>query len=209
MSKFTALERTVERYYTGRFTEHGASARGVDWNSEESQTVRFEQLLRIHEGSDPFSINDFGCGYGALASFLAVHGYDFTYRGFDLSEAMIRHARAESSDARVTFATVDDLLEEADYTVASGVFNVKLDIDDRKWSEYVIAVLRRLAVLSRRGFAFNMLTSYSQSDRMRDDLFYGDPRQYFDLCEREFSRHVALLHDYGLWEWTILVRYRG
>jgi hypothetical protein len=28
----------------------------------------------------------------------------------------------------------------------------------------------------------------------------------FDICKRKFSRNVALLHDYGLYEFTILVR---
>jgi len=28
----------------------------------------------------------------------------------------------------------------------------------------------------------------------------------FDYCKRTYSRDVALLHDYGLYEFTILVR---
>jgi hypothetical protein len=41
---------------------------------------------------------------------------------------------------------------------------------------------------------------------MRPDLYYADPRAIFDHCKRTFSRWVALLHDYGLYEFTILVR---
>jgi hypothetical protein len=41
---------------------------------------------------------------------------------------------------------------------------------------------------------------------MRDDLYYADPRVIFDHCKRSFSRWVALLHDYGLYEFTIIVR---
>ncbi|MGR9969871.1 hypothetical protein ACUOIB_23760, partial [Escherichia coli] len=59
---------------------------------------------------------------------------------------------------------------------------------------------------SRRGFSFNCLTSYSDEDRKRDYLYYADPCQLFDLCKRRYSRQVALLHDYGLYEFTILVR---
>jgi len=44
---------------------------------------------------------------------------------------------------------------------------------------------------------------------MRPDLYYADPRLYFDYCKRNFSRHVALLHDYGLWEFTVIVRYEA
>jgi hypothetical protein len=41
---------------------------------------------------------------------------------------------------------------------------------------------------------------------MRADLYYADPAQVFDYCKRRFSPNVALLHDYGLYEFTILVR---
>ena len=52
------------------------------------------------------------------------------------------------------------------------------------------------------------LTKYSDADRMTEcpDLFYGDPLLFFDFCKRNFSRNVALLHDYGLYDFTILVR---
>ncbi len=60
--------------------------------------------------------------------------------------------------------------------------------------------------LSLQGFAFNALTSYSDPEYMRDDLFYADPSWLFDHCKRTYSSQVALLHDYGLYEFTILVR---
>ncbi len=59
---------------------------------------------------------------------------------------------------------------------------------------------------SRKGFAFNCLTSYSDKERMREDLYYSDPCFLFDYCKRHFSKNVALLHDYGLYEFTVLVR---
>ena len=54
-----------------------------------------------------------------------------------------------------------------------------------------------------------MLTGYSDADKMVPELHYADPCAMFDWCKRELSRHVALLHDYGLWEFTILVRLEG
>jgi SAM-dependent methyltransferase len=195
----------VERYYSGRFAEHGATARGVDWNSPESQELRFEQLLRVADREPGrFSLNDFGCGYGALVAFLARRGLDVDYRGYDLSESMLEHARREYDDA--TFVASVDELNRADYTVASGIFNVKLDVPVDDWRQYVLETLETIAGLSSKGFAFNMLTSYSDADKMRDDLYYGDPRFFFDLCKRKYSRHVAVLHDYGLYEFTTIVR---
>jgi SAM-dependent methyltransferase len=177
----------------------------VDWNSPESQELRFEQLLSVADREPGrFTLNDFGCGYGALVGFLRARELDVDYRGYDLSESMLAHARQEHGAA--TFVGSVAELVPADYTVASGIFNVKLEVPADQWREYVLATLETIAGLSLRGFAFNMLTSYSDADRMRDDLYYGDPRFFFDLCKREYSRHVALLHDYGLYEFTTIVR---
>jgi hypothetical protein len=41
---------------------------------------------------------------------------------------------------------------------------------------------------------------------MRPDLYYGDPAFFFDHCKTHYARDVALLHDYGLYEFTLLVR---
>jgi hypothetical protein len=120
---------------------------------------------------------------------------------------MLEHARQTYGDrTRVVFAEREDELEPADFTVASGIFNVRLDVRDEEWRVYIEATLETLADLSTRGFAFNMLTSYSDPDRMRPELYYGDPGWFFDLCKRRYSRNVALLHDYGLYEFTMIVR---
>ncbi len=57
-----------------------------------------------------------------------------------------------------------------------------------------------------KAFLFNMLTKYSEKEYMRDNLYYADPLFIFDYCKRNFSKQVALLHDYGLYEFTILVK---
>lgn len=202
-----AILDAVERYYSAKFDEHGAQAQGVDWNSTESQELRFEQLAQVFRGrSGPFTVNDLGCGYGAFAAFLAERGYDARYTGYELSPAMLESARAAfGADERVRFVE-GSALEPADYSVASGIFNVRLGFGDEEWRAYVDATIEDLARASGSGFAFNMLTSYSDADRRRPDLYYADPREVFDLCKTRYSRHVALLHDYGLWEFTILVR---
>ena len=94
----------------------------------------------------------------------------------------------------------------ADYGVASGIFNVRLGRSDAEWRAYLEATLDNLDRTSRLGFSFNCLTSYSDAEKMRDYLYYADPCALFDLCKRRYSRNVALLHDYGLYEFTILVR---
>ena len=43
-------------------------------------------------------------------------------------------------------------------------------------------------------------------ERHQADLFYADPLHLFDRCKRTYSRFVTLLHDYPLYEFTIIVR---
>jgi SAM-dependent methyltransferase len=202
---FDPILEKVGRYYTGRLQEHGTTAKGVDWNSEESQNLRFAQLARVLP-SGHYSLVDYGCGYGALVAFLEHRGDDFDYQGFDISPAMVARALEDHGGSGRRFVTSEAELEVADFALASGVFNVKLDTPADEWTDYVTQTLAVLDRLGRRGFAFNMLTSYSDADRMRADLYYGDPLRFFDLCKRSFSKQVALLHDYGLYEFTMLVR---
>jgi SAM-dependent methyltransferase len=200
-----SLLQSVSVYYGDKLEEFGPTARGVDWNSEESQRLRFAQLLRIADGAESFSINDFGCGYGALLDVLQERSLAAEYAGYDVCPTMIAAARQRHADARRARFTDRSDLVPADYTVASGIFNVKLDHGDARWRDYVLDTIAALGALSTRGFAFNMLTSYSDPSRQRSDLYYADPREMFDHCKRMFGR-VALLHDYPLFEFTMLVR---
>ena len=70
----------------------------------------------------------------------------------------------------------------------------------------VVDCLRKMDDHATQGMAFNMLTKYSDADKMRADLYYADPLFLFDYCKRNFSKNVALLHDYRLYDFTILVR---
>jgi SAM-dependent methyltransferase len=197
----------VGRYYGEKLREHGASPQGVDWNGGESQRLRFGELLRIRGARREYSLNDIGCGYGALADYVVELGERCDYLGVDISPAMIEKAR-ELHRARTgcRFLAGERADRNAEYTVASGVFNVKLDTPPAAWREHVLRTIDAIDQASTRGFAFNCLTQYSDAERMRPHLYYADPCELFDYCKRRFSRNVALLHDYGLYEFTLLVR---
>jgi len=199
----------MQQYYDEKIQLHGCTALGVGWNSIESQQMRFAQLLKIVDDRVPFSINDFGCGYGALADYLENQQYSFRYCGCDVSPQMISRAKALHEDAEgMVFVSSESEMSTADYTVASGIFNLKSDTPTTEWEAYILETLGTLDALSSKGFAFNILTKYSDPELMRPDLYYGDPCVLFDYCKAKFSRAVALLHDYPLYEFTILVRKR-
>lgn len=204
----SAILGGVESYYTAKVEQHGATPAGVDWNGLESQLLRFDMLLRIlRKPEESFSIADLGCGYGQLYEHLRQHFPVFTYQGYDLSEAMIEQSRGLYGHHRnASFSVSDHPTGQSDYVVASGIFNVKLSVDAASWKQFLLDTLLVLDRGSVKGFAFNCLTSYSDAERMRPDLYYADPLDIFDHCKRRFSRNVALLHDYNLYEFTILVR---
>ena len=205
--EFHDILGNVERYYDEKLRKYGPTPRGVDWNSTESQVLRFEQLLMICDTTKEFSINDYGCGYGALFHYLREKKCVFHYRGFDISAEMISQAKILSQGINgCEFFSDKSRLSTADYAIASGIFNVKLEASNEEWLDYLEATLDVLDQTSRHGFAFNCLTTYSDAKMMRDYLYYADPCTLFDLCKRRFSRHSALLRDYGLYEFTILVR---
>jgi SAM-dependent methyltransferase len=199
----SGLESKVVDYYERKLQEHGATAAGVDWNSEESQRQRFVELCRVIEQGH--TVLDVGCGYGGLLEHLQSAGWSGDYIGFDLSSEMIDAAR-RLHPGQGRFVTTMPPEQSADIVVASGLFNVKLDTDEVEWKSYVDQTILSMYDRCRVGLAFNLLTSYSDPDRMRPTLHYGSPSRYFDFVATHCSRRVSLLHDYGLYEFTILVR---
>ena len=200
------VKRTVE-HYADKWSRHGATPLGVDWNGEASQLLHFEQLLRLAEPGTRFTANDLGCGYGALLDYLDGRGCCAGYRGYDVNAAMVEAAAARvAGRADASFEVLDAPDRVADYGFASGIFTLRLGRTDAECQRQMFDTLDALDRTSARGFAFNCLTSYSDADRMRDYLYYPDPCAVFDRCKRRHSRNVALLHDYGLYAFTMLVR---
>ncbi len=206
-SPFDGILSCVNRYYSDKVNAEGPTARGVDWNSQEGQILRFEQLLKVCDTTHAFSIIDFGCGYGALFDYLQSQRVAVEYYGYDISEAMISQARKlHDRMSHCEFFTDPAHLQTRDYTVLSGIFNVKFQFADSKWKKYMLDTVNQIAATSEKGFAFNALTLYSNPEKRRADLYYADPLFWFDYCKKKFSNRVALLHDYPLYEFTLLIR---
>jgi SAM-dependent methyltransferase len=155
----------------------------------------------------PFSVNDYGCGYGALVDYLRSRNLSFQYTGYDLSAAMIAQAeKNHRGDSNCRFVADNAQLFPADYTVASGIFNVKLDTPEKEWTDYMTQSIKKMAELSIQGFGFNILSIYSHREHRRADLFYADPLYWFHYCKENLSPFVALFHDYPLYEFTLWVK---
>ena len=194
----------IRDLYEGNLAEHGKSSKSVGWRDEASQELRFERLARVIDaGGGGFTVNDWGCGYGAMFGHLdrAFGARLERYIGYDISPEMLDAARQQCEASRTAFVLATEVTEDADYTFVSGTFNVKLQASDADWDAYVKQHLEAMFARSRRGLSFNLLTTYV--DWKAENLFYADPRDFFDFCKTRLSRFVTLHHDYGLFEWTI------
>jgi cyclopropane fatty-acyl-phospholipid synthase-like methyltransferase len=202
------IQNRVSGYYTEKLRKFGPTAQGVDWNSAESQNLRFQQLVKVlpEDKNADFSVLDFGCGYGAMLEFLRSHYLRMNYAGFDISNEMILKGQELFRDTTAVWHSKEETLVQVDYVIASGIFNVKMNFSKEEWTDYMLMTLGKIDQLSSKGFSFNVLTSFSDETRMKDYLYYANASFLFDYCKRAFSKYVALLHDYPLYEFTVIVR---
>lgn len=198
----------VTAHYESTLATHGVTSKGVDWKDDAGHHLRHKQFLRLIEGEPDASILDLGCGYGDFLSFLRAHGHRGRYVGYDISASMVEAARArhgEGPDRAFLVGAVPS--QKEDYAIGSGILNVIRGADAQVWLAYVNDTITTLAAASRLGFGFNMLSLNSDPERRRADLHYADPSATLASCIQRFGRHAALLQDYGLWEFTLLMRH--
>jgi SAM-dependent methyltransferase len=203
-----ALHGAIRSYYTGKVEQFGATPLGVDWSCVATQEMRFVKLLNVVEVSPGVTLNDLGCGYGALLALLDRHhaGAGIDYLGIDLSAAMVRRAqRCWRDRAGCRFVTGAACPRRADYAVASGIFNVQLDQPRALWEAFIRATLDGLAATSTRGFAVNFIAA-TAGTTLVDGLYATTPEPWIAHCERRLGATVELVEGYGLREFTLLAR---
>lgn len=209
MAHKDTLEK-IKNLYSENLKKHGGCVSdSVGWPEPDDQELRFEKLTSVISSlDDPVAINDYGCGYGAHLTYLVQQcGMKVAaYNGYDISSDMLREAERNLSwfEGELNLLCKSDIKTTADFTFVSGTFNVRFNATDAEWREFIKGKLAEMAEHSMKGFSFNLLSTYV--DWKDTNLFYGDPLFWFDFCKRNFSKQVSLLHDYPLYEWTILVK---
>lgn len=200
----------IARIYGRRLDQCGATAKGVFWKGEVWQRRRFERLSELFEPADMasggISINDFGCGYGAFFEYLAAYPVlrDSRYYGYDISQEMIAACRDRISDPRATFYRKMWASKQADYSFASGTYNMNGNADDDDWWEYVEASLRQLWHRTDKALAFNMLRD--DEEERYDGLYYTDPERVARFCRKHLSEDVEMFDERPMPDVTFFVR---
>jgi len=209
MKKFLqTIENKLSNYYASSARSKNAAQR-VGWRDQRAQENRFLALAKLLPRKGSYSLNDLGCGYGDFLDFVSKQTTDkIQYRGYDISEEMIKTARIRHRGNKQMFSLIQTTseMEPGDFTVASGIFNLRANLSNEMWLSYILKTLVAINKKSVKGFAFNCLTKYSHSERMKSELYYADPLLLFDFCKKNFCQNIALLHDYDEFDFTILVK---
>jgi SAM-dependent methyltransferase len=204
----TGIYAGIAAYYSAKIARFGATPNGVDWTCQATQEMRFVQLLKLCDFASPFSLNDLGCGYGALIAYLGRRhdGCAVDYLGIDVSEPMVRRAlRLWRNRGDTAFAIGHASPRTADYAVASGIFNVAQDQPQHDWEQFIAASLDDLHRTTRRGFAVNFMKR-PEGAPARRGLYTTDTASWARYCASRFDATAEVRDGYGLMEFTLIVR---
>jgi len=187
------LLNSVARTFSLGVKAFGAHHKALAWHDAERMQRRFDifagLIMDIPEDR-PISVNDHGCGYGAMFdSFRTLralrHG---RYYGYDISPEMIAEARKRIRDPRAEFFVSHVAENEADYSFVSGTWNMKMWATDAEWRDFVYENLRDLWSQTRVALGFNMLSI--DNPYREETLYYADPAHMLDFCRRELTVNV-------------------
>lgn len=206
-ARLSGIRADVGRYYGDQIGKYGATPHGVGWTCAPTQQLRFIQLCALFDFRDGFSLNDIGCGYGAMLGFLRARhrACAIDYLGIDLAQAMVDEGRRQWRNApNARFELLAEDYREADYCVASGIFNIKLGHSRSAWERFADHTLGRMYARSRRGAAVNFLRTDEAFDEIAEH-YRCLPDRWIDLGRR-LGASVELREGYGMPEFTLLLR---
>ena len=100
-----AFKKSLSQTYWKRYQEYGATPKGSFWLTKSRQNQRFELILKaMPKLTQPHDITlaDIGCGYGALAQYLAAdqHFDHIAYSGYDISPNLIQECLTTALSCR-------------------------------------------------------------------------------------------------------------
>ncbi len=153
-------------FYQKAIKKYGISAKGVHWNSEFTQYMRFEILTQfIKHDIKESSIIDAGCGFGEYYNYLFDNDLKpLSYRGIDCEEQMIELASKRFLDTKFYIKNVlYDELDIADYYICSGALNILN-------KEEIFQFINKCFETSKKAFIFNFLKNDPLTKVKVDDV---------------------------------------
>lgn len=182
---------TNKDFYLSAYKKYGRSARGLNWNSIDSQKARFQVLTDMLGEKEIQSsvIADAGCGFGDLYVFWFVSRcLPKKYIGLEVLSEFCKVAIASLPQSHTCKVLQRDILQDnlpkAHWYVASGSLNILSDFDT--W-----LFLEKMLASSTRGIVFNIL----EGDKQSDVYNYKTLKEIEDFAQKR-ALHVQVQKGY-------------
>ena len=195
----------VSSWYSEALRTHGRSPGAVGWRNEKQHALRFQRLISVLDHPDRLGVVlDYGCGFGSFLSFLEDEQLNVDeYVGVDISRSQLAEAQrtVRNSSIPCTLLETSSPSLTCDYVFISGTFNLRMEIGEREWEEFVWETLSSLWEMTRCGLAVNFLSTHV--DWQDESLFYVDPSSLIRRVLRELTPRLVVDHSYPLFEWSM------
>jgi hypothetical protein len=174
----------------------------VGWGSTQEQELLFSALLLFY--SPEMTILDAGCGRADLFGYLTkTFGVEVPYKGIDYNPNLLAIAQEKYPTVNVDAVDILNMSENADWIVASGLFNIKEQEDMATYTQQCIDKMYESANI---GIAFNLLTGYPDdiADEDKAVLAPHNPSVWLDYLLGKYTK-VICRTDYMLGDVTFFI----
>lgn len=184
-------------FYNSAYKKHGISARGLNWNSEQSQKIRFEVICEFL-ANEFFTckVVDAGCGFGDLYLYMEENNFvPKEYIGIDCMQNSIQIAQKRYP--KVCFTCKDILKDDlpySDWYIASGSLNILGSFDT--WY-----FLERMLLHCEKGIVFNIL----EGNKQNENFNYQQKEDIINFAKKKGLK-IRLRNDYLANDITVELR---
>lgn len=192
--------------YKDAFSKYGDSNKSVFW-PKGKQENRFEALCQKIDKRETFSILDYGCGLGDLYKFLDIKFDSFHYTGVDIVDEFVSFANEKYIDtSNAHFYKINnslEVIEDYDYIVASGTFNVLFKDTFEEHFEILKNTFANLFNKTNIYLAINFLNK--DVDYIQDGAYHQDVIELYNFVVKHLSKRVIIDQSYMPYEFSIII----
>lgn len=167
------------------------------------QPIRYAAMLKGFALRNQ-SILDYGCGLAHLHEYLLQKAPRCSYRGVDIVPEFIEDNIKRFAGLQFSLITgIDDVKQQADIVIASGVFNLRYAADPVQNQAFVFSQVARLFELSKHGLCVDFLSS--RVDFQAPGAFHISPGEILGFVQEKLSRRAIVDHAYLPYEFCVTV----
>jgi len=189
----------MQEVYHEQYKTHGYSPKTLGC-PKGRQHIRFKALSRfVQKGA---RVLDFGCGFGDLLGYLNNQKIKVDYHGCDVVDDFLDLAQKKNPDGKYFKVGIgEDLNEQFDCILSSGVFNF-LYIDDKaRHQEEVFSTLERMFKACNGVLSIDFQSPFV--DFIAPDAYHQSINELIGFVVENFGRRFQIDHSYMPYEYCI------